>query len=157
MEELEEKLKRIEKERDEYLAGWQRAKADFLNYKKEEGERIASLLEDGKKVLAKDLIVVLDDFDLAVLNMDIDKARQSLEGLFLIRDRFAKVLSQHGLEKITHSLGQTFTPETAEVLTEILSKYPVGTIAQEVRCGWKLNGKVIRPATVILSKGEETV
>ena len=60
------KLAEAEKQRDEYLAGWQRAKADLINYKKEEFAHLTEVAQYGSVDLIADLITVLDNFDLGL-------------------------------------------------------------------------------------------
>src|SRR3989338_6296064 len=59
-------FERCKKEKEEYLAGWQRAKADFINYKKEEAKRLETLAKYANAMLLEELITVLDNFDLAI-------------------------------------------------------------------------------------------
>jgi len=61
---LKERLKECEKERDEHLLGWKRARADFINYKKEEAEQFENHIRRGKESLIQELILILDSFDL---------------------------------------------------------------------------------------------
>ena len=65
-DELSEKLAAAEKERDEYRAGWQRAKADFINYKQEETKHLQDAVRYGNEDIIKDMISVLDNFDLGL-------------------------------------------------------------------------------------------
>ena len=55
-------IEKIKKERDEYLEGWKRAKADFVNYKKEEAERMNRSTETIKKIVILDILPTLDSF-----------------------------------------------------------------------------------------------
>src|SRR3989338_9728255 len=63
---VEEQLAVCKREKDEFLAGWQRARADFLNFKKEEIKRVEEMLKFSSEEIVTDLIVVLDSFDLAI-------------------------------------------------------------------------------------------
>ena len=66
----EEKLAETKKQRDEYLAGWQRAKADFLNYKKDEARRFEELIRFANEDILEEFIGVLDRFDLALAALE---------------------------------------------------------------------------------------
>ena len=68
--ELEKKLAAAEGQRDEYLAGWQRAKADFINYKKEEFAHLQEVAKYGSEDLIKDMISVMDNFDLGLRSLE---------------------------------------------------------------------------------------
>ena len=61
-EEPRKNSEKCEKERDEYLNGWKRAKADFINYKKEEAERFREFAKFSNEALVSELIMVLDSF-----------------------------------------------------------------------------------------------
>lgn len=151
--ELEAKLAEAEKARDEYLAGWQRTKADFINYKKEEMKHLEDVARYGSEDLIKDLIGVIDNFDLGLRTME--KAGPVERGIYLIRTQLEDILKKRGLTKVEIKPGDEFDPMVAEAMTEVLSERPPGTIVEEVEPGYRLGEKVIRPARVILSKGKE--
>src|SRR5580693_1248522 len=90
--ELEAKLAETEKQRDEYLGGWQRTKADFINYKKEEMKHMEDVAKYGNESLIKDLISVLDNFDLALRTME--KAGTVERGIYLIRSQIDDILKK---------------------------------------------------------------
>ncbi len=144
---------KLEKERDEYLDGWKRAKAELLNYKKDEAKRFEALLKFSNELLIKELLTVLDSFDLAIASSEKDQKIQ--KGLFLIKSQLEDILNKNGLEKIKTEIGQPFNPEFQEALAKISSTQPVDTIVEEIETGYILNGRVIRPARVKISKGQE--
>jgi hypothetical protein len=76
-------LEEIKKQRDEYLSGWQRAKADFINYKKEEMKHLEEVARYGNVDLIKDMISVLDNFDLGLRSLE--KAGPVEKGVYLIK------------------------------------------------------------------------
>jgi len=149
--ELKEKLATAEKQRDEYLAGWQRAKADFINYRKEEYEHLQEVARYGSEDLIKDLIVVLDNFDLGLRTLE--KAGPVEKGVYLIRTQIEDILKRRGLQKIELKPGDAFDPKTAEALTEIeTAAQPPGAIVEVVEPGYMLHDKVLRAARVIVAK-----
>lgn len=151
--ELEAKLAEAEKARDEYLAGWQRTKADFINYKKEEMKHLEDVARYGSEDLIRDLIGVIDNFDLGLRTME--KSGPVERGIYLIRTQIEDILKKRGLVKIEIKPGDEFDPMIAEAMTEVPSERPPGTIVEEVEPGYRLGEKVLRPARVILSKGKE--
>ena len=152
---LSEQLADAERERDEYLAGWQRAKADFLNYKKEEMARLQDAIKYGSEDLVKEIITVMDDFDLALRIMKKNGATNEIDkGIYMIRSKVEDVLKKRGLERIEITIGDEFNPAIAEAMLEAPSEKPPGTIIEEIEPGYRLYEKVIRPARVILSKGK---
>ncbi len=151
-EEPKKNLEKCEKERDEYLNGWKRAKADFINYKKEEAERFREFAKFSNEALVLELIMVLDSFSLGLAVLEDDKPAE--KGMRLIKNQLEETLKKYGLEKITVKSGDAFDPAFHEGLKEVESAAPPGTIAEGIDIGYALNGKVIRPARVNLSKGQ---
>jgi molecular chaperone GrpE len=149
--ELEAKLSEAEKQRDEYLGGWQRTKADFINYKKEEMKHMEDVARYGNESLIKDLISVLDNFDLGLRTME--KAGPVERGIYLIRSQIDDILKKRGLEKVSVKAGDEFDPMIAEAMAEVPSDRPPGVIVEEVEPGYRLHDKILRPARVIISKG----
>jgi len=145
------KLAEAERQRDEYLAGWQRAKADFINYKKEELRHLEEVSRYGSVDLIKDLISVMDNFDLALRTLE--KEGPVEKGIYLIRTQIEDLLKKRGLANIDIKEGDTFDPATAEALAEIPSDKPEGIVVEVIERGYRLYEKVLRPARVIVSKG----
>lgn len=152
--ELETKLAAAERQRDEYLAGWQRAKADFINYKKEELRRMEEVVQYGNVDIIKDLVSVLDNFDLGLRAME--KAGPVEKGIYLIRSQIEDILKKRGLEKMEVGAGDVFDPAIMEAMTEIESDVPNGAVVEEIEPGYRLREKVLRASRVIVSKGRST-
>lgn len=150
VEDLKEQIDEMTVQRDEYLAGWQRAKADFINYKKEEMKKLEDIARYGNEDLIKDLISVMDNFDLALRTLE--KAGPVEKGIYLIRTQIEDILKKQGLEKIDLKPGDMFDPAIAEALSEVDAEQPPGAIVQEIEPGYRLHEKVLRPARVIISK-----
>jgi molecular chaperone GrpE len=148
---LKEQIEEMMAQRDEYLAGWQRAKADFINYKKEEMKKMEDIVRYGNEYLIKDLISVMDNFDLALRTLE--KAGPVEKGIYLIRTQIEDILKKRGLEKVEIKEGDVFDPATAEALAEVASEKPAGTVVEVIEQGYRLHEKVLRPARVIVSKG----
>jgi len=148
----QEKFAEVEKQRDEYLAGWQRAKADLINYKKEELVHLQEVAQYGSAELIKDLITVLDNFDLGL--RAFEKAGPVEKGIYLIRSQIEDILKKRGLVKISVKPGDPFDPGIAEAMTEIEADGPPGTIVEEIEPGYRLHDKILRPARVILAKSK---
>lgn len=145
----ETELERCQRERDEYLDGWKRAKADFINYQKEEVKRIEEILKFGNEALIQELLPVLDSFELSFVVADVDE--KSKKGAEIIHSQLKDILNKHGLELIK-ALGEKFDPSLHESLAEVESDKEAGTVVEELSRGWKLHGRVIRPARVKISK-----
>ena len=152
IETLKEKLTQVEKMRDEYLSGWQRAKADFINYKKEELGRLEEIGKYGLEDLIYELINIMDNFDLSLSTLE--KSGPVEKGIYMIRSQIADTLKKRGLEKIEIKPGDEFNPQVAEALSEIESERPPGTVVDVIETGYKLYDKIIRPARVRISKNK---
>jgi len=135
----QENLEELKKKVDEYLNGWKRERADFLNYKKEEMERIGNLIKYANEEIILKLLPVLDNLCLAVQHVKD-------EGVLRIKKQLEDFLKKEGIEPI-EVVGKKFDPNTMEA---------VGgegeTVGEEMQRGYTMHGKLIRPAKVKLSK-----
>ncbi len=143
-------LEELQKKCDEYLNGWKRAKADFINYQKDEQKRLHEFSQFANEALLQNLIVVLDSFNLALA-----AAENPDKGLFIIRAQLEDVLKKHGLQPISAKIGDAFSPELHEAIAEINTSAngdvaTTNTIAEIMETGYTLNGKVVRPSKVKL-------
>ena len=155
---VETELTKCQKERDEYLDGWKRAKADLINYKKDEAKRFEIIIKFSQETIIKDLIIVLDSFDLALAALENENgaengsARLTTKGIYLIRTQLEDILKQNGLERVIISVGQPFDPSLQEVIASVNSDKPSGTIIKEMERVYLLHGKLVRPARVKVAK-----
>ena len=153
IEELKKKLEECEKLKDEYLAGWQRERADFLNYKKEELERIGEILKYADVGLVLNILPILDNFEIAEKKIPEDlKNDENVKGILQLKNQILDFLKNQGVEEIK-SLGEKFDPNFMEVVetTEAKDKES-GIVVEEIQKGYKINGKVLRPAKVRVTK-----
>lgn len=152
IEDLKKKLEETEKEKQEYLEGWKRAKADFINFKKEDAERSMVLVKFANESLLHECILILDSFALGLASLKSDDA--AAKGMSLVKLQFEDVLKRYGLERIPISPGNQFDPATQEAVEEVESGGPPGSVVEVVEEGYTLNGKVLRAAKVKLSKNK---
>lgn len=136
---------------EEYLNGWKRAKADLENSRNDEGKRLHEFAKFVNEALIKDLIAVLDSFALATQAIpETDNARK---GLVIIQSQLEEILKKHGLEKITAQVGDAFNPAYHEAIALVeKNDKPEGIVAEEIEKGYTLNGKIIKPARVTVTK-----
>ena len=153
-----QELLECEKKRDEYLAGWQRARADFLNYKKEETDKINSLAFFAQMEVILNILEALDTFDKAELETGkmLEKhpcpdLKQMREGFLQVGKQTRDVLKKYNIEEIK-TIGEKFDPELAEAIEKIESDAETGIVAEEIQKGYKIAGKVLRPAKVKVAK-----
>ena len=157
---LKEKLEECQKLRDEYLAGWQRTRADFLNYKKGELERIGELIKYADVGIILKILPILDNFEIAEKKLPENlKKDENVKGILQIKTQIQDFLKSQGIEEIK-SVGEKFDPHLHEVIEDVPSealakegkKTEPSTVIEEIQKGYKLNGKVIRPAKVRITK-----
>ena len=149
-----EGIEEIKKQRDEYLAYAQRCRADFLNYKKEEAERMKKIVDYEREEWLLELLRILDHFERAKSETAKHFQNTSMfEGFFQIQKSLENFLKQQGLEEIDSQTGKKFNPSFEEVIeTEEDKEKEEGTILEVIQKGYKFKGKILRPARVKVSK-----
>jgi molecular chaperone GrpE len=153
IEKLKKKLEECQKEKNEYLAGWQRARADFLNYKKEEMERIKEILKYGQEEFILKILPILDNLELAEKKIPEDlKENEYVKGLLKVKIQFQDFLKNQGVKEIETKIGESFDPNFQEVVEEVDKKEKSGKIVEILEKGYKLHEKIIRPAKVKVGK-----
>ena len=139
-------VEQLTKERDEYLDGWQRARAELVNYKRDEAKRADDLMKFANGALMRELIMVIDNFELAIMAME--RQGEVEKGIYLIKAQMEDILKQHGLEKVAVEIGQAFDPSLHEAVASVASDLAAGAITEEVERGYYLHGKLLRPSRV---------
>ena len=153
VKDLQKKLKECQGLKDEYLAGWQRARANFLNYKSGELERIGEIIKYADTGLILKILPILDSFEIAEKNIpDNLKNNENVKGLLQIKAQLRDFLKGLGIEEIG-VLGKKFDPNFQEIVEEVeVKEKESGMVIEEVQKGYKIHGKVLRPAKVKVSK-----
>ena len=147
---LREKIKVLEKEKQEYLDLSQRTRADYLNFKKEVEVNKLSDRKFATKRFIEDLLPVLDAYDMARGNKEAwEKVDQNWRmGIEYIFNQFTTVLDGEGVKQFGN-VGDTFDP----MLHETMQSVPVeekedGKIVKVLQNGYKMHDSVLRPARV---------
>jgi molecular chaperone GrpE len=147
----QKKIEELENQRDEYLKGWQRAKADFTNYRKDEMMRMEELARYAGLEIMRELVTTLDSFDLALSTLEKQGAVE--KGVYMIKSQIEDILKKRGLQKIECKPGDIFNPAIAEALTEIeTDAVPSGHVVDVIEQGYMLHEKTLRPARVRIAK-----
>ena len=130
-----------------------RTQADTQNYRRRSEETQKRLIADANERLIKELLPVLDDFDLA-----LDAARKSesyeqlIGGVTAVSRKFQETLTKQGVVAIP-AVGEAFDTDVHEaVMLDEESDQPDETVSGELRRGYTLNGRVIRPSLVKVAK-----
>ncbi|MBI2610410.1 nucleotide exchange factor GrpE [Candidatus Kaiserbacteria bacterium] len=151
LKKLRDELERVKKERQEYLDGWQRCKADSINLKKEAESRASRTAELLREELIHDIIPALDSFDMAAGSEAWASVSDGWKsGMELVRDQLLDALSRHGIERIG-KVGESLDHARHAILEErddVAGEE--GTVARVIRYGYKTKDRVLRPAQVVL-------
>lgn len=151
LKDLREKLKICSKEKQEYLMGWQKERADFVNFKTEEDRRRDELGRYAREKTIRDFLPVLDSFDMAFVNKDawekVDKNWRI--GVEYIYAQFLGILGEYGVKQIGE-LGAVFNPELHQSIESIETEEQDkdNTIETVIQRGYMMNDKIVRPARV---------
>jgi|SRR3989339_342586 len=149
---LKEKLKKCSKEKEEYLDGWQRSKAEMINYRRRQEEQMAEWLKMAQAGLIKDLLPILDTIEAGIRNWGLGIKENKENYLEKIKEQLLKILTSYGLEEIK-TIGEKFNPEFHEAIEQVESvENEDEIIVEEVQKGYLLNGKVLRAAKIKISK-----
>src|SRR3972149_3949412 len=153
---LKDELEKVKKERQEYLDGWQRAKADAVNSKRESEARAARSGELLREELVHDIIPALDSFDMAAGNeawAEVSDGWRS--GMEYVRNQLIDALKRHGIERFG-KVGEAFEPALHEVVEERddIAGEP-GTVVRILRYGYRTNERVLRPAQIVLKSSRD--
>ncbi len=148
---LRAKLKKSQADAQEYLTGWQRAKADFVNARKRDEEERKEFIKFSNERLIESLIPVLESFDLAMNNKEAwEKADKNWRiGVEYIASQLKRTLADAGLEEI-NPVGTKFDPardEAAEYVP-VSKEAEDHIIMQVIQKGYSLNKKSMRPPKV---------
>jgi molecular chaperone GrpE len=142
----------LEKFRDAAL----RARAELDNYRKRVVREKEDAIRYANASLLESLLPILDNFELG-----LGAARQAPDasgivlGLEMVRKQLEDFLRSNGLE-VVDATGQTFDPNLHEAVgQEASADVPEGTVIRQLRRGYKLRDRLIRPASVFVSKGAE--
>ena len=150
----DQKIDDIKKVADEYLDGWKRAKADYLNYKKEVEKRQQEIVEFANARMIADLLPIYENYKMAVKHIPADRAKDDWAvGLVYIQSQFQSFLNNLGIKEVK-TVGEKFNPEFHESVASVASEndHPPDTIIEEVQTGYTLHGKVVVPAKVKVTK-----
>jgi len=152
---IKESLKKCESEKKEYLDGWQRSKAELINFKKEIESSKKGLILFANENLISEIIPVLDSFDMAFKNKEhLEKVDETWKkGMEYIYTQLITILKSSGLE-IIDPLGQKFNPTLhhLEGTIDTNENKEDDIVLEVLRRGYNLNGKNIRPANVKIGR-----
>lgn len=155
VKDLKEKIKVLEKEKQEYLDGWQRSRADYANLLKtqdEDRKRMRGLIEEN---FIEELLPVVDSFSMAMSNKEAwEKVDANWRtGVEYIYQQMMNVLKEHDFD-VFGTVGELFDPTVHEAVSETETTDPKleHTISAVLQQGYKLGNNILRAARVSVYK-----
>jgi molecular chaperone GrpE len=157
IETLKGELDEAKRQGDEYLTALQRERAEFLNYKRrtaEERERDMGLAAEG---LIRKVLALADDFDRAIEARPESVAGDPwFEGVAAIDRKLRTLLESEGVSPIEADPGTAFDPREHDAIANVTGTgRPEGEIVEQVRRGYRLRDRVLRPALVAVAAAPE--
>jgi len=153
MEALKQALAEAKTKAEANLAGWQRAQADFINYKRRVEQEKEEIGKFANATFMLGILPALDDLERAFASIPPHLSRLTwVDGIRLIERKLRAILEAQGLSEIK-ALGEPFDPNLHEAAMR--GKGKEGMVIEEVQKGYSLHGRVIRPAMVVVGGGEE--
>ena len=146
-----EKVKELEKVRDEYLDGWKRAISSQKNERKALEELSMRMSKSGVIKLLKDFIMVIDSLDAALKSDHLSENEK--EGITRIYDQFYSIFEKNGVKEISPKKEEKFDPIFHEAIgtVNVDDDKKDGDIVEVVSKGYMLDEEIIRPSRVVIS------
>lgn len=132
-----------------------RSQADLDNFRKRMVREKEDSIRYANSSLLEKLLPVLDSFELGLqASAKADNAADLHHGFSLVQKQLLDFLRDHGVEEIS-AVGHPFDPNLHEAVGQIPSPEPEGSVCQQLRKGYRIKDRLLRPATVMVSKGPE--
>jgi molecular chaperone GrpE len=157
-ETFKQELEQLKKEYDGLYDRLLRKQAEFENYKKRIDREKSEFMQFASSELMKELLHAMDSFDLALRNAATDRGgEETLRGFELIYKQLQDTLARFGLKPI-EAKGKKFDPNYHQaVATQAADNMEENTVVEEMRKGYTLNGRLLRPAMVSVAVKQEKV
>lgn len=152
--EITRQLAEAQEEAQTNLAGWQRSQADFENYKKREEAKQKDILDFAKEVTVVKMLPTLDALHQGLKQAPSDVDQNWLQGINGTVQKLDRVLEEMGVKRI-EALGKPFDPHFHEAVRVVPAEetgVEDGMVVEDLQTGFEINGKVIRPSQVVISK-----
>jgi len=133
---------------DDYYRRLQYLQADFENYRKRVEKEMGEVKRMGNERLLSDLLLVNDELELALQRArEKNESPALLEGVGMVHKRLQGLLTKEGVQRIA-GIGSKFSPDLHDAALRVPSERDEGTIIEEIRPGYLLKGRVLRPSIV---------
>jgi len=153
---LKEKIKKLEIEKAEYMDGWQRERADFINFKKRADEEKKEYIKFANENILEEMLTVLESFDMAFMNKEQWNSvpENWRVGVEYIHSQLVKILDDNGLKEFVPKIGDKFDPKlyVAEEVIPVKTESEDGIIKETKKKGYTMNGKIIIAPKVVVGE-----
>ena len=154
IESLKKTLAEEKEKSEKYLANWQRAQADFINFKRRSEQERAEVVNYANSTLISNVLPVLDDLERALASVPEEFAESPwVDGIRHIYRKLQAVLEAHGVSVI-EAEGKDFDPNFHEAVMSVEGEE--GKVIEETQKGYKIRNRVIRPTKVKVGRGSES-
>ena len=149
---VHDKLKALQRDRDELFEKLQRISADYANFQKRLPKQIADSVTYEKESIMRSLLPALDNLEHTLGSASSAESVEVLvKGIRIIYDQMLDILKSHQVEQI-NSVGEIFNPALHEAMTQAADPdKDEGIVLEEFQKGYKLNERVIRPSKVVVN------
>jgi molecular chaperone GrpE len=149
---LDKKILDLEVQLKEKDAKYLYLYAEFENYKKRAIKERSDAMKFGWENVARDLIEVMDNLERGLAHMPASTDKNLAAGLNMTLTQFRTAMQKQGVA-LVETVGKPFDPEFHEAIGQEPSEQPEGTIVREQLRGYTLHGRLLRPASVMISSG----
>ena len=156
LETLRQQWAELQTKADEYLDGWQRSRAELINFRRRQEKLQENIRQQANARLMTNLLPVLDDLERAFESVP-EKVNEHpwVKGLSLVHNKVCNVLKKEGLSEMEVQPGDEFDPTYHQaILHEPSTEFDKGQIVQVFNKGYKLKDVILRPAIVQVSSGQ---
>jgi molecular chaperone GrpE len=154
IEKLGARIVELEAQNEEYLNGWKRAKADYINLKNEQEKRSTELAAVARVTSLIQYLPVLGYFRKAFQHLPAElEGSEWVKGIEHIYNQMKEIMKNMGVEEVSDLVGTPFNPSVAMAVgQEYREGFEDDVVTQEVDVGYRHNGVIILPAKVIVNK-----
>ena len=146
-------IQKLQQQAEQHLDGWKRAKADYLNLKKQTDKEKEDIAQFAQATAIMQFLPVYDNLKRATSHIPADQLKQDwVQGVVHIQKQFEDVMKQIGIEPIA-TVGQAFDPKLHHAVTQVKQDGAAsGSIVEELGSGFTIHGRVIEPAKVSVAE-----
>jgi molecular chaperone GrpE len=142
-------IEAVQKQAQEYLEGWQRARAEFANYKRRTERELQENRDMAMGIAFKGVLPIVDDFDRALAHVPPElQGNPWVNGVSMVQRKLVKLLDDNGVTQFD-PVGEMFDPTRHEAIgTDDEGDAPSGQVTTTMQQGYLIGDKVLRPALV---------